>query len=172
MGWRPAALEVTIRRYKCTKCRHVWRQATAAAAKPRAMLSRRGLRWALTALGVRRPTMARVADGLGVSWNTANDAVLTEAQQLLIDGPTRCDGVAVIGVDEHAWRHTRQGDTCVTVIIDMPSIRDRADPAAGRGPRPLEAGIQTLARRMAPTVVRRCGRGRHGWVHRNQDLHR
>ena len=40
-----------------------------------------------------------------------------------------CDGVAVIGVDEHAWRHTRTGDTYVTVIIDLTPVRDRTGPA-------------------------------------------
>lgn len=44
--------------------------------------------------------MASVAEGLAVSWNTANDAVLAEGQHLLID-PARLDGVKVVGVDEH-----------------------------------------------------------------------
>ena len=74
-------------------------------------------------------TVARVADGLGVSWNTANNAVLAEGQRALIDDPTRFDGVAVIGVDEHAWRHTRRGDKYVTVIIDLTPIRDKTGPA-------------------------------------------
>jgi len=51
---------------------------------------------------VQHLTVARVADGLGVSWNTANDAVLAEGRRVLIDGPGRFDGVAVVGVDEHA----------------------------------------------------------------------
>ena len=28
LGWRPTTLVVTIRRYRCTGCRHVWRQDT------------------------------------------------------------------------------------------------------------------------------------------------
>ena len=64
-------------------------------------------------------TVARVAEGLGVAWNTANDAVLAEGQRVLIDDPHRFDGVTVIGVDEHVWRHTRRGDKYVTVIIDL-----------------------------------------------------
>jgi hypothetical protein len=52
-------------------------------------------------------TVACVADGLGVSWNTANDAVPAEGRRVLIDDPGRLDGVAVVGVDEHVWRHTR-----------------------------------------------------------------
>ncbi len=47
--------------------------------------------------------------GLGVAWNTANDAVLAEGRRVLIDDEQRFGGVAVIGVDEHVWRHTRRG---------------------------------------------------------------
>jgi transposase len=36
--------------------------------------------------------------------------------------------VEVIGVAEHAWRHTRRGDKYVTVIIDVTAVR------AGTGP--------------------------------------
>jgi hypothetical protein len=43
-GWRPTTLVVTLRRYRCTGCAHVWRQDTTKAAQPRAKLSRRGLR--------------------------------------------------------------------------------------------------------------------------------
>jgi hypothetical protein len=62
----------------------MWRQVTGQAAAPRAKLSSRGLRWALEALMVQHLTIARVADGLGVPWNTANNAVLAEGQRTLI----------------------------------------------------------------------------------------
>jgi hypothetical protein len=52
-------------------------------------------------------TVARVAEGLGVAWNTANDAVLAEGKRVLIDVTSRFDGVTAIGVEEHVWRHTR-----------------------------------------------------------------
>jgi transposase len=129
LGWRPTTLHVVVRRYRCTGCGHVWRQDTSTAAEPRAKLSRRGLRWALEALVVQHLTVARIAEGLGVSWNTANDAVLAEGKRVLIDDPGRFDGVAVIGVDEHVWRHTRRGDKYVTVIIDLTGVRDRTGPA-------------------------------------------
>jgi transposase len=129
LGWRPTLLEVTVRRYRCTGCGGVWRQDTTLAAEPRAKLSRRGLRWALEALVVQHLTVARVADGLGVAWNTANDAVLAEGQRVLIDDPARFDGVTAVGVDEHVWRHTRRGDKYVTVIIDLTAIRDGTGPA-------------------------------------------
>jgi len=129
LGWRPTTLLVTVRRYRCSGCGHVWRQNTDQAAEERAKLSRRGLRWALEAIVCQHLTVARVAEGLGVSWNTANKAVLAEGKRVLFDDPARLDGVKVLGVDEHVWRHTRKGDKHVTVIIDLTPVRDRADPA-------------------------------------------
>ncbi len=128
LGWRPTTLEVTIRRYRCTGCGHVWRQDTSKAAEPRAKLSRRGLRWALVGIVCQHLTVARVAEGLGVAWDTANDAVLAEGKRVLIDDSGRFDGVRVVGVDEHAWRHTRRGDKYVTVIIDLTAVRDGSGP--------------------------------------------
>ncbi len=128
-GWRPTVLEVTVRRYRCGECGHVWRQDMTAAAEPRARLSRRALRWALVGIVRQHLTVARVAEALGVAWNTANDAVLAEGTRALIDEPGRFDGVAVIGVDEHVWRHTRHGDKYVTVIIDLTPIRDGTGPS-------------------------------------------
>jgi len=128
-GWRPTVLEVTVRRYRCTGCGHVWRQDTTAAAEPRARLSRRALRWALEAIVCQHLSVARIAEALAVSWDTANDAVLAEGRRVLIADPHRLDGVRVIGVDEHAWRHTRRGDKFVTVIIDLTPVRDGTGPA-------------------------------------------
>ena len=129
LGWRPTTLLVTVRRYRCPECGHVWRQDTSKAADPRSKLSRRALRWALEGLVVAHLSMARIADGLGVAWGTANDAVLAEGRRVLIGDPNRFDGVAVIGVDEHVWRHTRRGDKFVTVIIDLTGVRDGTGPA-------------------------------------------
>ena len=128
-GWRPTTLEVRVRRYRCIGCAHVWRQDTSAAAEPRSKLSRGALAWALRALVVGHLSVARVAEGLAVSWHTANTAVLAEGHRVLIDDPARFDGVAVIGVDEHVWRHTRRGDKYVTVIIDLTPVRDGTGPA-------------------------------------------
>jgi len=129
LGWRPTVLLVKVRRYRCTGCGHVWRQDMTAAAEPRARLSRGGLRWALEGIVVQHLTVARVAEGLAVSWDTANDAVLAEGARVLIDEPTRFDGVTVIGVDEHCWRHTRRGDKYVTVVIDLTPVREGTGPA-------------------------------------------
>jgi len=128
-GWRPTTLLVTVRRYRCIGCGHVWRQDTTKAAEPRAKISRTGLRWALVGIVCQHLTVARVAEGLAVSWNTANDAVLDEGRRVLIADPARLDGVKVVGVDEHVWRHTRRGDKYVTVIIDLTPVRDGTGPA-------------------------------------------
>lgn len=128
-GWRPTILHVSVRRYRCETCAHVWRQDMSQAADPRAKLSRAAVRWALTGLVVHHLTVARVAQALGVSWNTANTAVLAEGARLLINDPARCEGVRVIGVDEHVWRHTPYGDKYVTVILDLTPIRERSGPS-------------------------------------------
>ncbi len=146
-GWRPTTLVVTVCRYRCTGCGHVWRQDTTRAAQPRAKLSRRGLRWALEGIVCQHLSVARVAEGLGVAWNTANDAVLAEGQLVLINDPARFEGVTVLGVDEHVWRHTRRGDTYVTVIIDLTGVRDGIGPArlldmvAGRSKRAFKTWL-------------------------------
>ncbi len=95
LGWRPTTLLVTVVRYRCSGCGHVWRQDTARAAEPRARLSRRALRWALEAIVCQHLTVARVAEALAVSWDTANDAVLAEGRRVLIADPARFEGVRV-----------------------------------------------------------------------------
>jgi hypothetical protein len=92
-GWRPTTLHVTLRRFRCNDCAHVWRQDLSAAAELRAKISRGGLRWAPEAIVCQHLTVARVAEGLGVSWNSANDAVLDDGRRVLIADPGRFDGV-------------------------------------------------------------------------------
>ncbi len=97
-GWRPTTLVLTVRRYRCKECSHVWRQDTTAAAPPRAKISRAGLRWGLVGIVVGHLSMARVAEALGVAWNTANDAVLAYFDRpRTSNGPTE----AVNGRLEH-----------------------------------------------------------------------
>ncbi len=97
----------------------MWRQDATAAVEPRAKVSRVSLWWGLVGIVVQHLSMARVAHGLGVSWNTANNAVLAEEQRLLIADLSRFDKVRAIEVDEHVWHHTRKGDKYVTVVIDL-----------------------------------------------------
>lgn len=129
VGWRPTQLVVRLRRFGCTHCRRVWRQDTSSLAEPRARLTRSAVEWGLRALALECMSVCRVAAALGVSWHTANNAILASAQATLLDDPHRFDGVEVLGVDEHVWRHTRRGDRYVTVMIDLTPVRDRSGPA-------------------------------------------
>jgi len=129
LGWRPTILRLRVRRYRCTGCGHVWRQDTTAAGGARVKLSRQAVLWALKSVVIDRLSIARVAGMLGASWHTVNDAVLTAGRALLINDPGRFDGVRILGVDEHAWRHTRHGDRHVTVIIDLTPVRERTGAA-------------------------------------------
>ena len=133
VGWRPTVVDVMVRRYRCPGCGHVWRQDTTAAAAPRAKLTRSAVLWALKSVVVDRLSIARVAGSLRSSWHTVNDAVLNAGRALLINDPARLDGVRVLGVDEHCWRHPRAGsgsvERFVTVIIDLTPVRDGTGPA-------------------------------------------
>ena len=46
-GGPPTILHVSVRRYRCQECAHVWRQDMSQAADPCAKLSRAAVRWAL-----------------------------------------------------------------------------------------------------------------------------
>ena len=127
-GWRPTHLLVRLRRWRCQGCGRVWRQDASRAAAKRAVLTLAAVEWAMRAIGVEFMSISRVAAALGVSWHTANDAVLGRAKNTLLKDSCRLEGVEVIGVDEHIWRHTRKGDKYVTVIIDLTPVR------AGTGP--------------------------------------
>ena len=175
VGWRTSRSGGAPRRWKCGSAvtgapgaGTCGARTPAAAAEPRAKLSRRGLRWALEGIVCQHLTVARVAEGLGVSWNTANDAVLAEGKRSLIDDPGRFDGVTVIGVDEHAWRHTRRGDKYVTVIIDLTGIRDGTGPARlldmveGRS----KQAFQTWLAEREAVLARRSRSRRDGRLHR------
>ena len=154
VGWRPTQLLVRLRRFACTHCHRVWRQDTSTLAEPRARLTHAAVEWGLRALSLESMSVSRVAQALVISWHTANTAILTRAEQILNEAPDRLEGVEVLGVDEHVWRHTRRGDRYVTVIIDLTPVRHEAGPASGRGPRPVQEGPQDLARRSGRVLAR------------------
>ena len=128
-GWKPTILEVVVPRYRCWPCRRTWRHNITAAAPSKGKLSRDAVMLAVKSIVIDRMSIARVAANLGVAWNTASDAILAAGTELLIDTPDRLDGVTIVGVDEHAWRHTRHGDKYVTVIIDLTPTRTRTGPS-------------------------------------------
>ena len=77
-GWRPTIVHVSVRRYRCQGCSHVWRQDMSQAADPRAKLSRAAVRWALTGVVVHHVTVARIPRPSACHGRAANTAVLTE----------------------------------------------------------------------------------------------
>lgn len=129
LGWRPTTLVLVIRRYQCRNCHRVWQQDTTAAAEPRAKISRAGVMWGLYGVVVNHLAINSVAKSLGVNWNTANTAILKAGAEMLISDPTRFDGVKVIGVDEHVWRHVSWSNKYVTVIIDLTPVKKGTGPS-------------------------------------------
>ena len=129
VGWRPTGPVVRVRRFACRHCRRAWRQDTNRLAEPRARLTHQAVDWGLRALGLESMSVSRAAQALGVTWHTANTAILARAEQVLTEDPHRFGGVEVLGVDEHVRRHTERGDEDVTVIIDLTPVRDGTGPA-------------------------------------------
>ena len=146
-GWRPTVLHVSVRRYRCPQCAHVWRHGHEPSSRSARQALACGGALGTDGRGCSSWMVARISQALGVSWNTANTAVLAKGARLLINDPARCEGVRVIGVDEHVWRHTPYGDRYVTVILDVTPIRDRSGPSrllymvSGRS----KGGLQNLA---------------------------
>ena len=152
-GWRPTIVHVRVGRYRCQGCSHVWRQDMSQAADPRAKLSRGAVRWALTGVVVHHVTVARIPRFWLCPGRAANTAVLAEGERSLINDPTRFEGVRVIGVDEHVWRHTPYGDKNRHRHLgcDAHPRSHRSLPSPGYDPGPIQAGLQNLAGLPAPT---------------------
>ena len=110
VGWRPTQLLVRLRRFACTHCRRVWRQDTSGLAEPRTRLTRSAVEWGLRALALECMSalecmpVCQVAAAQGISWHTANNAILTRAEQILNEVPDRFKGVEVLGVDDSPAR--------------------------------------------------------------------
>ena len=58
------------------------------------------MEWGLRALALECMSVCRVAAALGISWHTANNAILTRAEQILNEVPDRFKRVEVLGVDD------------------------------------------------------------------------
>lgn len=127
-GHQPTMLVVYVGRYRCRACSRSWCDDISQAAPPRAKLSFGALRWGLVCLIADNMPINRIAAHLAVAWHTANEAILAYGEELLLADSTRFEGVRVIGVDEHVWRH-RGGDRYATVIVDLTPVRDHTGPA-------------------------------------------
>ena len=71
---------------------------------PRTRLTHSVVEWGLRALALECMSVSRIAAAPGISWHTANNAILANAQATLLDDPHRFDGVEVLGVDDSPAR--------------------------------------------------------------------
>ena len=117
VGWRPTQLVVRVRRFACTHCRRVWRQDTSGLAEPRTRLTHAAVEWGLRALALECMSVSRVAAALGISWHTANNAILTRAKQILNEAPDRFKGVEVLGVDDSPARFAPVREVPVALLV-------------------------------------------------------
>ena len=69
-GWRPTILHVSVRRYRCPECAHVWRQGHEPSGRPARQALACGGALGADGLVVHHVTVARIAQALGVSWKS------------------------------------------------------------------------------------------------------
>ena len=129
----PTRLHVRIPRFLCGNpaCGRKIFQASLACADDGAKLTHRVTRWVLQRLAVDRMSVSATAKVLGVGWELVNQVAVDACRQLVYDNPSHLDGVRILGVDEHVWKHTRkpgQPSSLVTILVDLTPLVD------GRGP--------------------------------------
>ena len=131
-GFPPACTFVPPR-FTCTnqQCRRKLFQASLNCANDGAKLTHRVTGWILQRLAIDRMSVAATAKALGVGWELVNQVAVDACRQLVYDNPSHLDGVRILGVDEHVWKHTRkpgQPSNLVTILVDLTPLAD------GRGP--------------------------------------
>ena len=129
----PTRLHVRVPRFLCTmmSCPRKIFQASLTCADDGAKLTHRVTRWILQRLAIDRMSVSATAKALGVGWALVNQVALDACRQLVYDDPHHLDGVRILGVDEHVWKHTRRPtapSNLVTILVDLTPLAD------GRGP--------------------------------------
>jgi transposase len=179
IGGRPVVLCWRKRLWRCREpaCGvQTWTERTAAI-RPRAVLTERARAEACRRVGKDAHAVAAVARDLGVGWATIMRAVRDHGS-LLVDDPTRLDGVAKLGLDETSFLKatptapTRYVTGLVDLergrLVDLVADRTRAavDSWLGAQPRGLagrsrygRAGPLARVRQRAPHVAWPCHRG-------------
>ena len=130
----PTRLHVRIPRFTCINpaCGRKIFQASLACADDGAKLTHRVTRWILQRLAIDRMSVAATAKALGVGWELVNQVAIDACRTLVYDNPSHLDGVRILGVDEHVWKHTRrpgQPSSFVTVLVDLTPLVDGTGPA-------------------------------------------
>ena len=129
----PTRLHVRAPRFTCTnqQCPRKIFQASLNCANDGAKLTHRVTGWILQRLAIDRMSVAATAKALGVGWELVNQVAVDACRQLVYDNPSHLDGVRILGVDEHVWKHARkpgQPSNLVTILVDLTRLAD------GRGP--------------------------------------
>lgn len=125
----PTRLHVRVPRFTCDDAgcdTRVFQLRMPTLAEPRAKTTRRCARWILQRLAVDRASVSAVAKALGLGWDLVNDLAVSTIRTLVYDRPGHLEGVRVLGVDEHTWKHVR-GDgssSFVTVLVDLTPVVD------------------------------------------------
>lgn len=99
-----------------------------AVATPRALLTTRACRWAIEQIRREHASVNGIRRQLGTGWRTVWESIRPLLQAADAD-PSRFEGVAILGVDEHVWHH-----------VSTKPIQD-----GGRGPKEL-TGMVDLTR--------------------------
>ena len=130
----PTKLHVRLPRFICDNpecATRIFQQRMPQMAKPRAKTTRRCTRWILQRLAIDRTSVAAVAKALALGWDLVNDLAISKIRAIVYDQPGHLDGVRVLGVDEHVWKHVR-GDgssSFVTVLVDLTPVVDGTGPS-------------------------------------------
>lgn len=117
-------------------------QASLTCADDGAKLTHRVTRWILLRLAIDRLSVSATAKALGVGWELVNQVALDACRQLVYDDSHHLDGVRILGVDEHVWKHTRrptEPSNLVTILVDLTPLIDGRGPARLLDIRPDEA---------------------------------
>lgn len=129
----PTRLHVRLPRYRCTgtQCpQRIFQQRLDCAAVG-AKTTNRCTRWILQRLAIDKMSISAVARALGLGWDLVNNLAVDAARTLVYDDPTHLEGVRILGVDEHKWKHVRGGgeDSYVTILVDLTPTIEGTGPA-------------------------------------------
>ena len=130
----PTRLHVKVPRFRCTaaSCKRKIFQESLTCADDGAKLTDRVTRWILQRLAIDRMSVSATAKALGVGWDLVNQVALDACRQLVYGDPHHLDGVRVLGVDEHVWKHTRKPDLAsnlMGILVDLTPLVDGREPA-------------------------------------------
>ena len=140
-------LHVRVPRFTCTnqQCPRRIFQASLNCANDGAKLTHRVTGWILQRLAIDRMSVAATAKAFGVGWELVNQVAVDACRQLVYDNPSHLDGVRILGVDEHVWKHTRkpgQPSSFVTVLVDGRGPARLLDMRPGRSAEVLRTWLQ------------------------------